>query len=186
MGQKPSILGGKFNAKLPLSLVLKRDHTQNPNPEQPIKFQYKTRRKKGQGGGGGGNFFVEEQKFATATNQNSSNKSQSNFTRSTNGNDVRCKIIKTQSAPIRTKSEPSLVGEKCKEKHRHSRSRKSSSNRIKNENRIQQFGYEIQDVDAFLSKVSLIKSLYTTCPQIDRIFFIKNAHNKSFRLALNH
>lgn len=154
MGQKPSHqLGGGINKKLPFSLFL-RGHqtTHNPNPEQPIRFQYKTRRKSRD---------LQDSKHSTQnavnnniqTINNLSKQNQSNIYNVKNTNaEVKCKLVKTQNAPLRTKSEPNLVPERNRERHRHRR----KPGRIKSDwsDDVQQFGYEIQDVDAFLTKVS--------------------------------
>ncbi|EFA10618.1 uncharacterized protein LOC103314375 isoform X3 [Tribolium castaneum] len=112
MGQKPSTLGGR-------QWIFRREH--HPNPEQPIKFQYKTRRK-------------HQQERTSVGN-----------------NEVKCRIVKTQNV-LRTKSEPNLSVER-KERHRHRR-----KNRIKeNWGGGERFGYEIQDVDDFLTKATIEK-----------------------------
>lgn len=137
MGQKPSHFALKLNkTKLPLSWVLGTEGrtTHNPNPKQPIKFQYKTKRK--------------DTKCVEANNKsvvlNNLNASKSN-----NLNEVKCTIIKTQNVPVRTKSEPSLATDRNRERHR----RRKKSARLRTGRNLQQFGYEIGDVDAFLSKV---------------------------------
>lgn len=131
MGQKSSHFTIKLNkTKLPLSWALKTEH--NPNPEQPIKFHYKTKRKTN----------GENDKTTVLNNINA--------VKSNNLNEqVKCRIVKTQNAPVRTKSEPSLVTERS----RHRRRKRSA--RLKSERTVQQFGYEIGDVDAFLSKVGV-------------------------------
>lgn len=136
MGQKPSHLTAKLNkTKLPLSWVLRTEArtTHNPNPEQPIKFQYKTKRKETKSAG-------ESNKTVVLNNLNN------------NFNEVKCRIVKTENAPVRTKSEPSLVAERNRERHR----RRKRSARLKSGRGLQQFGYEIGDVDAFLSKVAVL------------------------------
>lgn len=142
MGQKSSHFAVRLNkTKLPLSWVLGVEGrtTRNPNPEQPIKFQYKTKRK-------------EER----SAENNSVNALNNLSVKSNNLNEVKCKIIKTQNAPVRTKSEPSLATDRNRERHR----RRKKSTRLKNgrNGSVQQFGYEIGDVDAFLCKVGIISS----------------------------
>lgn len=137
MGQKPSYFAVKLNkAKFPLRWVLRAEGrtTHNPNPEQPIKFQYKTKRKE------------------TKTAENTKTVVLNNLAtiKSTNCNEVKCKIIKTQNAPVRTKSDPTLGTNRDRERHR----RRKKSSRLRKGENLQQFGYEIGDVDAFLSKVT--------------------------------
>lgn len=148
MGQKPSRLGGRTNkSKLPISWIL-RGHqtTHTPNPEQPIKFQYKTRSKN------------SEPNKVKSSNDNASNfHTLNNSTNSCSvnklkNNEFKCQIAKPQNVPQRTKSEPSLVPEKTRHRHRR-KSTRDSAKYGKNEKIRQQFGYEIQDVDAFLTKV---------------------------------
>ncbi|KAF5271861.1 hypothetical protein FQA39_LY08001 [Lamprigera yunnana] len=128
MGQKPSVLGGRKNKKLPILWILKRQQTiQTPNPEQPIKFQYKTKRKK-----------TPDELLKNSI-----------YTKNT-------KIVKNDNVPVRTKSEPSLVPEKVQERHRH-RKRSKIIQYEKDKTIVQQFGYEIQDVDAFLTKATIDK-----------------------------
>lgn len=168
MGQKSSHFSAKLSkTKLPLIWVLRTENN-NPKPEQPIKFQYKTKRK---------NTNTENQistdntkrnstktqnaptniKNTNALNNLSASKNQCNNLKNTNLNEIRCKIIKTQNAPLRAKSEPSLATEKANgSKHRH----RKKSTRVKNgkTGKLQQFGYEIEDVDAFLTKVSVFQN----------------------------
>lgn len=142
MGQKPSHFTVKLNkTKLPLSLVLRTEGrtTHNPNPEQPIKFQYKTKRKETKG--------AENNNKTVVLNN-------LNVVKSNNLNEAKCRIITTQNAPVRTKSEPSLVADRNRERHR----RKKKSARLRSGRNLEQFGYEIGDVDAFLSKVSTCTS----------------------------
>ena len=72
--------------------------------------------------------------------------------------------VKKQNVPTRTKSEPNLGGERGRERHRHRRKGKIKSGTSK----VQQFGYEIQDVDGFLAKVS--KSLVKWCLNLESIW----------------
>lgn len=134
MGQKSSQFSNT-KPKLSLTWILRNQHTHtthNPNPEQPIKFQYKTRRKS-----------VESTREKPTANDSYNNKVRLN-------NEV---IINCSSnLPVRTKSEPSLNTERVKEKHRH---KKRSSRSVKQEKN--RFGYEINDVDAFLTKVSIYR-----------------------------
>ncbi|KAF5298913.1 hypothetical protein FQR65_LT09566 [Abscondita terminalis] len=128
MGQKPSVLGGKKTKKLPILWILKgQQTTQTLNPEQPIKFQYKTKRKK-----------QVDQIYPL------------------NLNIKTTKVVKNHNLPVRTKSEPSLAPEKTKERHKH---RRKSRNIVyeKDKEFVQQFGYEIEDVDAFLTKATIDK-----------------------------
>lgn len=128
MGQKPSNLGGRLsNKQLPLTWIFRRERrTCNPNPEQPIKFQYKTRRK-----------HSPEEKIHNNLSKNV--------------NEVKCRIVKTQNV-LRTKSEPNLNVDR-KDRHKHRRKR------IREDWGVEQFGYEIQDVDDFLTKVSFLSSI---------------------------
>lgn len=130
MGQKPS---HPTNTKPKLSLTwILRNHqqtTHNPNPEQPIKFQYKTRRKS-----------VDSNREKPSANDSYNNKVKLN-------NEIV--TVNNLNVPVRTKSEPSLNTERVREKHRH---KKRSSRSVKQEK--SRFGYEINDVDAFLTKVS--------------------------------
>lgn len=144
MGQKPSHFTVKLNkTKLPLSWVLRTEGrtTHNPNPEQPIKFQYKTKRKEPKG--------AENNKTVVLNNLN--------VVKSNNLNEVQCRIIKTQNAPVRTKSEPSLVTDRTRERHNR---RKKKSAKLRSGKNLEQFGYEIGDVDTFLSKVSNCKNAF--------------------------
>lgn len=136
MGQKTSVLTHpSTKPRLSLTWVLRNQHTtHNPNPEQPIKFQYKTRRKS-----------VESNREKI---QPSSNDVITNQLRLTTNEPVNC-------APTRTKSEPSLNTERTREKHRH----KKRTSRVAKVEKITQFGYEIHDVDAFLTKVILNAAL---------------------------
>lgn len=87
---------------------------------------------------------------------------------------TKCKIVKTQNtnvAPLpqyqnRTKSEPSLtqIQKNDTKKHRHRKQQKIVKNRSQwqdlvykddEDDDVPQFGYEIQDVDAFLAKVKI-------------------------------
>ncbi|XP_074026346.1 uncharacterized protein [Leptinotarsa decemlineata] len=152
MGQRPSHqAGGVINKKLPFPLFPhKSQTTHNPNPEQPIKFQYKTRRKNN----------IQELKCVQQGSVNINNVQLNNLNKlnqsSKNTNvDASCRLIKTQNTPVRTKSEPNLVPERNREKHRHRRKSTKIKNEWKDEN--QQFGYEIQDVDDFLTKATLEK-----------------------------
>ncbi|KAK5645084.1 hypothetical protein RI129_006384 [Pyrocoelia pectoralis] len=144
MGQKSSLLGGKTNKpKLPILWILRGDHTRNRhNPEQPIKFQYKTRRKKSPN--------VQKHPIINTNNNNN------NVNISTNNskiNDLKCQ--KAQNAPLRAKSEPSLVPEK--ERHRRRRKPRNIGSYEKSKQIEQRFGYEIEDVDAFLTKATIDK-----------------------------
>ncbi|CAH0555890.1 unnamed protein product [Brassicogethes aeneus] len=132
MGQKPSHLG-KF--KSPFSKILHRSETtRNPNPEQPIKFQYKTKRKP-----------LPNQ----IKNQNLNN------SKVKNTNEIRCGGGEVRiSAVERTKSEPYLGPDRIREKHRHKR----RSPKIKHWNDdVEQFGYDIPDIESFLTKATLEK-----------------------------
>ncbi|KAL3270113.1 hypothetical protein HHI36_009171 [Cryptolaemus montrouzieri] len=168
MGQKPSQMGGRYNkSKLPIFWTIgKKQETHNPNPDQPIKFQYKTRRK---------NFSKEKTQTSnnnnlkqcsvnnikTLNNLSKTDSHQSNLTNSnvltksiknskdTNLNEVRSQIIKNQNVPSRTKSEPNLVQERNRHRHRRKNQKVKS-----NFSQFQQFGYEIEDIDSFLAKVS--------------------------------
>jgi hypothetical protein len=155
MGQKPSGLGGK--AKLPFSWVFRRQETTcNPTPEQPIRFQYKTRRKygtqedKNQNRANNIKSFNNVNNIKTINNLSKAHQSNKNVVKNTNVNEVKCRIVKTQNA-LRTKSEPNLMGERGRERHKHRR--KSARIRDDWEEGVEQFGYEIQDVDDFLTKV---------------------------------
>lgn len=168
MGQKPSHLGGRTNkSKLPISWIL-RSHqtTHTPNPEQPIKFQYKTRRKNVEQQGKHNSEQTNNTtrsfgRITTLNNLNNISTNRCNISNNNNNNlknnkvnDLKCQIVKTQNVPIRTKSEPTLFPEKTREKHRHRRkSTRDVTKYERNEKIVQQFGYEIEDVDAFLTKV---------------------------------
>lgn len=146
-------MGGGINKKLPFSLFLRTHHTtHNPNPEQPIRFQYKTRRKsKDLQDSKHSNQNAVNNNIQTINNLGKQNQSNIYNVKNTNV-EVKCKLVKTQYTPVRTKSEPNLVPERNRDKHRHRR----KVGKIKNEwnDDVQQFGYEIQDVDAFLTKVN--------------------------------
>ncbi|KAK9886129.1 hypothetical protein WA026_014915 [Henosepilachna vigintioctopunctata] len=170
MGQKPSRMSGRFNkSKLPLLWILgKTEATHNPNPEQPIKFQYKTRRKislKDKTVTNNNNLKqCSTNNIQTLNNFNKTSKRQSHIssnnvltksnknTKDTNSNEVKCQIIKTQNTPARTKSEPNLTQERIKHKHR----RKSQKVRSQF-SQVQQFGYEIEDIDSFLARATIEK-----------------------------
>lgn len=74
-----------------------------------------------------------------------------------NCKDIKCKIIKTQNnKPARTKSEPNLlvVEKRDKYKHRRKSARLIKYERSEEDELVQQFGYEIQNIDDFLTNVS--------------------------------
>ncbi|XP_017772654.1 PREDICTED: uncharacterized protein LOC108559805, partial [Nicrophorus vespilloides] len=127
MGQKPSA----HKPKLPLIWILRcQNRTHNPNPEQPIKFQYhKTRRKS----------IEKDYQKVNSVNQSEGPKGGCSA-------EQGCRMVKTQGPQIaRTKSEPNLAfGEK---RHRHRRKSGRSTRTV-----VQKFGYEIQDIDDFLTK----------------------------------
>lgn len=162
MGQKPSSSGGNNNQLLPLSWILRRNQrtTHNPNPEQPIKFQYKTRRKNSsQDNQTNNNKSVNNNTTAiqTLNNLGKQNQSYKKIVKNTNVQDVQQQSNK-QNQPFRTKSESNLSEQRAKDKHRHRR----KSGRIRKQDWggvvVQKFGYEIQDVDAFLTKVICFKN----------------------------
>lgn len=172
MGQKSSQLSNKAGRSLPLQWILRGQKTTlHPNPEQPIKFQYKTKRK------------ITEKEQLTVSSSSSSNNNNSrsvrtrtnnlsvqtlnNFNKSALNNTkvnncsetTQCKIIiKTENVPppTRAKSEPNLMAEK-REKHRH---RRKSSRSRRDSKILPQFGYEIQDIDEFLNKVRTTSYIY--------------------------
>ncbi|KAJ8971821.1 hypothetical protein NQ317_002938 [Molorchus minor] len=157
MGQRPSHqVGGGINKRLPF-FFLRGPHTaRNPKPEQPIKFQYKTRRKSR-------DLHQEANNKGTSPNSvnspqtlnNLGKPKQSNVYSVKNTNEVKCKLVKAQNVPLRAKSEPSLVPERSRVKHRHRR--KSTMTKSDWSEDVQQFGYEIQDVDGFLTKATIEK-----------------------------
>ncbi|KAJ3642532.1 hypothetical protein Zmor_025300 [Zophobas morio] len=162
MGQKPSSLGGRFGSKtqLPFFWLFRRQETTcHPHPEQPIKFQYKTRRKhvskedKNQNRSSGNRSCGDINNIRTLNNLkvHQSNKT---VVKNTNVNEIKCKIIKTQNA-LRAKSEPNLNSERGRDRYKHRRKNCRLSEEW--EEGIQQFGYEIQDVDDFLSKATIEK-----------------------------
>ncbi|XP_045474820.1 uncharacterized protein LOC123680786 [Harmonia axyridis] len=166
MGQNSSQMGGGFkDKKLPLFWMMRRTtSTQNPNPEQPIKFQYKTRRKKASTEktlfpnnnnlrkcSANHNFQTLNNFCRSDTNQTVNNKS-NKYCKDKNSNEVKCQIIKTQNAPLRTKSEPNLNQERDRQRHR----RKNLKTRSHFSD-VQQFGYEIKDIDSFLAKATIDK-----------------------------
>lgn len=143
-------MGGSFRQQLPFSWIFSREETTcHPNPEQPIKFQYKTRRKAHQSKANNTKTCHSVNNIKTINNLSAHCKSnQSNK----NVNEVtKCKTNFKTDNVIRTKSEPNLVivGHHGRERHRHRRKRKDEW-----EKDVEQFGYEIQDVDAFLTKVN--------------------------------
>ncbi|XP_044754465.1 uncharacterized protein LOC123313589 [Coccinella septempunctata] len=169
MGQNSSQMGGRFkDRKLSLFWIIGRTTaTQNSNPEQPIKFQYKTRRKKSNkdktlvANNNTLKKYSASNNLQTLNNFNKSDTNQSvnnvlhkssKYSKDKNSNEVRCQIIKTQNAPFRTKSEPNLIQERERQKHRRKnlRSRSHFSD-------VQQFGYEIEDIDGFLTKATIDK-----------------------------
>lgn len=153
MGQKPSHHQAPNSPKLPLSWILRNaHHHHNPNPQQPIKFQYKTKRKP-----------ANRSNNLQLLNNNIYNVKNTNLTEVS-----KCKIVKTQNTSVpqyekRTKSEPSLAPfakseERSRERHRHRKQQKNRSEwqdlvYEEEEEDVPQFGYEIQDVEAFLAKV---------------------------------
>lgn len=202
MGQKPSQLTNKASHSLSLQWISKNQKaTLNPNPEQPIKFQYKTKRKIQQneknkkGNVTDNNYLIKKQvnniQLTCNNNNNSTNNNNNNNNNNTisvrtmneinktkrnvlnniklnNCQEIKCKIIKTENnnnnnKPSRTKSEPNLIIAERKEKYKH-RHRKSA--RLKydkndeDEYMMQQFGYEIQNIDDFLTNVSNIYIIF--------------------------
>uniref|UniRef100_A0A6P7G6H2 Uncharacterized protein LOC114334594 isoform X1 n=1 Tax=Diabrotica virgifera virgifera TaxID=50390 RepID=A0A6P7G6H2_DIAVI len=147
MGQKPSRQQGQsINKKLPFALFShKNETTQNINPQQPIRFQYKTKRKNNIK-----DLNCIKQNHVNIDNVHLNNFVKPNQSKETNC-EVQCKLVKTQSTPVRTKSEPNLVPERTRYRNR----RKKVKNDWNNE--TPQFGYEIQDVDAFLNKATIEK-----------------------------
>ncbi|CAH1154293.1 unnamed protein product [Phaedon cochleariae] len=149
MGQKASHQGGSINEKkLPISLFpLKLHTTSHRHSEQSVKFQYKNKRKND-----AKQTNCVKQNIVNSQNIQLNNLNKSNQSKHTN----ECRLVKTQNAPTvgRAKSEPSLVPVKRREKYtRHRR----KSTKIKNnwDEDIEQFGYDIQDVDAFLAKATI-------------------------------
>lgn len=157
MGQKSSHITEKISkTSFPLRFVLTKQHsTQTPNPEQPIKFQYKTKRKKltKEKTNETAQQKVTNNKFNTLNNIKNQNDVKNLKNNSNNLKDITCRIIKTQNAVTRTKSEPSLTTERIREKrHRH----RKRSTKLQADKSMQQFGYKIEDVDAFLTKVLVV------------------------------
>lgn len=137
----------------------------NPNPEQPIKFQYKTRRKTNEekcNNSKGKEFSrIELKEFSgIKTLNNFTEQKRKNKIKNNNEGEVKCRIIKTLNAasPLRTRSEPNLISNEKKEKHR---CKKKGNGKNKDSSSsfdfVQKFGYEIEDVDSFLTKVKKIK-----------------------------
>lgn len=187
MGQKSSHLNEKLHkSKIPLIWLLRTERTiSHTSPQQPIKFQYKTKRK--------GSTKCNKENGAANDRCIQLNNSKLNNDvlneRPNNTKDTGCRIVKTQNAPLRTKSESCLTTLK-KKSSKHRRRRKST--RMKNDNAqsIQQFGYEIQDVDDFLTKVSTkLFSWSANCSRLSsklgvRVKTILPAHADEFILLL--
>lgn len=172
MGQKPSRLTNGNKIRIPLSWLLKPRRTRNPNPEQPIKFQYKTRRKHVENPQNDNSTFSNNvtTNIIKKTNRDikgidSANNVNNDITKTTNRTTIniikntnisgesRFKIAKTQnSATWRTKSEPNLLGEY---QERRSRQKYQPKNKWNEEEKGKQFGYEIEDIDQFLMKVCI-------------------------------
>lgn len=169
MGQKPSQFPARRKSRIPLFWLLRFQKSSNPSPEQPIRFQYKTRRKNGDqldketsqkttenNCNNLSNVVkspIRDVKTINSVNNNIGCKTNQNaltIIKNTNLSEVQCKIVKTQnSTPLRTKSEPNLIVEKKEKRYR----RKSTRLKLENTKQLQQFGYEIEDVDEFLTKV---------------------------------
>lgn len=173
MGQKPS------KSKIPLFWLLRFQRSRNPNPEQPIRFQYKTRRKNIENPDKDNcnnaanvikpsrdvksinsvNNNINNSNNNNNINNNNNNQSVLTIIKNTNVSEVQCKIVKTQNAtvlPLRTKSEPDLIGDKKEKRYR----RKSARLKPEDGKQMRQFGYEIEDVNEFLTKVSASFSAY--------------------------
>lgn len=181
MGQKSSSLSRpSTKPRLSLTWVLRTQRaTQNPNPEQPIKFQYKARRRsvestrdnkqKPQN---------DKENKACQTNKPSQNKLQQGNIPSQNklsqgkpsennksgikSSPVDKLKVRNVEPPMRTKSEPSLNTGREKHRHRKRSSRAGRPDKSK-------FGYEIQDVDAFLAKV-IVKNVKSLCIYLNLIW----------------
>ncbi|XP_060528905.1 uncharacterized protein LOC132703579 [Cylas formicarius] len=154
MGQKPSHqAGGRFlQDKLRFLFPKEYRTTHNPRPEQPIKFQYKTTRKtvdKNQ----------QNEKLPPVikiqTINNLKTCVQVKNTNETKDSKPDQRNVAKQYLPMRTKSEPTLAVDKVRTRNRQKKKTAKSKNNWKE--KVQQFGYEIQDVDAFLAKATLEK-----------------------------
>ncbi|KAF7288025.1 uncharacterized protein LOC143190751 [Rhynchophorus ferrugineus] len=147
MGQQPSRQRKNFLLHRKLSSFLATRSRRNPNPQQPIKFQYKTTKKQ-----------------TTEPPSTSPDKFRikpigrlraiRNCTEATDdGHLARRNATREEvKLPLRTKSEPNLGTERPKHRRK---SRKIRGD--PHDGKIQQFGYEIQDVDSFLAKATLHK-----------------------------
>ncbi|XP_057659344.1 uncharacterized protein LOC130895811 [Diorhabda carinulata] len=125
MGQHHSCQEGKgIKRNFPLTLFTQKNGRNcEPNPQQPIKFQYISKKK------------------------NNSQQTDVGNRR------LMCRLVKTQSVPVRTKSEPNLLFQNRGNNRGYKR--KQVKNDWKKE--IHQFGYQIRDVDAFFSKATIKK-----------------------------
>lgn len=126
----------KTKPKLSLTWVLRNQPKPVPTPE-PIKLQYKARRRS-----------VE----STRENCIKKDRQSPNYEPK----------IRNGEVPVRTKSEPNLNSDRNREKHRH---RKRNS-RISKQGKDKRFGYEIQDVDAFLTKVYINYQINLFCRKL--------------------
>lgn len=181
MGQKSSHISEKLSkTTFPLRFLLNKEPTTHThNPEQPIKFQYKTKRKKLNKDKT--SIKTAEQKLTNnnvkkisinnaTTLNNIKNQSEVRNLKDSNLKDITCRIIKTQNAVTRTKSEPSLTTERIRDKRHKHRKRNAKLHADKS---MQQFGYKIEDVDAFLNKV-IIKFIFLFCLQIFHTIYETN------------
>lgn len=193
MGQKPSRLTNGNKARIPLSWLLKPRRTRNPNPEQPIKFQYKTRRKHPQNDNSTYSNNVttnitkpnrDIKRISSVNNVNNditkaTNRAALNIIKNTNiSGESQFKIAKKQnSATWRTKSEPNLLGEY---QDRRSRQKYQSKNKWNEEEKTKQFGYEIEDIDEFLMKVSVKIFQPYICANVVILLFVKHCETWEF------
>ncbi|XP_018336857.1 uncharacterized protein LOC108745219 isoform X2 [Agrilus planipennis] len=160
MGQKQSGLGKKLSGiKLPIIWVLRNQRiTQNPNPQEPIKFQYKTRKKPI-------NLTcrndVDKKTVITDERNNMSVKTLGKHncrlkeSKLNNKHVADVKIPNTCRPPARTRSEPSLYPER-----REKRLYKIKKSKPLNSDLFhfrKEFGYEIEDVDDFLANATIEK-----------------------------
>ncbi|XP_030761933.1 uncharacterized protein LOC115886786 [Sitophilus oryzae] len=152
MGQQTSshpknlLLHRKLSAFL---LSRSRRTTRTPHPAQPIKFQYKTARNNNTNG------------VTTIKNDKQQIKPIDNLASVKDKNILAEEIKNTEEKnvkvgvrlPLRTKSEPNIGYERP----RHRRKSRKVSKGCYESKVVQPFGYEIQDVDAFLAKATLHK-----------------------------
>lgn len=68
-----------------------------------------------------------------------------------NVSDALCKSVKPQNTPLRANSEPNLISTKG---DRHGAKKRTNRLKCDSDYDVQQFGYEIEDIDDFLTNVS--------------------------------